>query len=86
MGRTPSDWTVRNIGGEGTVRCAGHYGRFRVRRDGVVKIIWQLGKGPGPEDSGPVNQAALEAIAAALWPQSTGSGLRRPRPEQNPSE
>ena len=67
MGHRASDWTVRNIGGEGTVRCAGHYGRFKVRRDGIVKIFWQLGKEPGPDDSGPVNQAAQEAIAAVLW-------------------
>lgn len=68
-GLKASDWTVRNLGGEGTVKCAEYRGRFRVRRDGVIKIIWQDG-GPLPGEDRPVNTAAQEAIGAAIRPRA----------------
>ena len=64
-GLTASDWTVRNLGGEGTVKCAEYRGRFRVRRDGVIKITWN-GGGPRADEEGPLTRAAQEAIAAAI--------------------
>ena len=69
-GRAQSDWNVRRIGDEGIVECAEYCGRFRIRRSGVVQIIWSLGKGPAPKDVGPVGRAAHEAIDAAIRPQS----------------
>jgi|AraplaDrversion2_2_1032049.scaffolds.fasta_scaffold87478_2 hypothetical protein len=64
-----SEWTVRNLGGEGTVKCAEYHGRFRVRRDGVIKIVWQDG-GAGSGEYGQVGRAALEAIEAAIRPRA----------------
>jgi hypothetical protein len=63
-GSNPSDWTVRNLGGQGTVKC----GRYRVLRTGVIRIVWQ-GGGPEPKISALANQAAQEAIGAAIKPR-----------------
>jgi uncharacterized protein YcnI len=65
-GRAAAGWTVTVDGDEGVVACAEYRGRYRVKRSGVVQIIWSLGKAPEPNDSGRVNQAAQAAIAAAL--------------------
>ncbi len=67
-GRDASDWTVTHGGYEGTVRSAEYRGRFKVRPNGVVQIIWQVG--PEPEDDGPVNRAAQEAIDAVIRPRA----------------
>ena len=66
-GHDASDWTVKHDGDEGTVRSTENRGRFRIDRRGVVRIVWQ--DGPGPKDEGPANQAAQEAIEAAIRPQ-----------------
>lgn len=67
-GHDASDWTVTHDGDEGTVACAEYRGRFRVKRTGVVQIIWSLGKGPAPGKDRAVGIAAQDAIAAVLWP------------------
>lgn len=67
-GRDASDWAVEHTGNEGAIRSAEYRGRFRVDRRGVIQIIWQ--DGPGPEDHGPVSQAAKEAIEAAIRPRA----------------
>jgi hypothetical protein len=68
-GQKASDWTVRNLGGQGTVKCDSHYGRFRVRRDGEIKITWNAG-GARPDEEGPLARAAREAIAAMIRPSA----------------
>lgn len=57
-------------GDQGVVACAEYGGRFKVKQSGVIQITWLLDEGPGPEDEGPVSRAALEAIDAAIGPQS----------------
>ncbi|MGF6227913.1 hypothetical protein QFZ27_001868 [Inquilinus ginsengisoli] len=68
-GRDASDWTIKFAGDEGTIQCEEYHGRFRVRSNGVIQIIWQDG-GAGPGEDRPVNMAAKEAIDAAIRPQS----------------
>lgn len=65
-GHKASDWTVEHDGDEGVVQCPEYRGRYRVKRTGVVQIIWLQGKGPPPQESGRVNQAAQQAIDAAI--------------------
>ncbi len=69
-GHDASDWTVKHDGDQGTVVSAEYAGRFKVKQSGIVQIIWMLGKGPGPKEDGPISRAALEAIDAAIRPQS----------------
>ncbi len=67
-GHNASDWTVRHTGDEGTISAGDYRGRFRVRRGGIVQIIWQ--DGPEPRDAGPLEIAAQEAIEAAIRPRA----------------
>ena len=70
QGRDVSDWNVNRDGDQGVVACAEYAGRFKVKRSGVIQIIWLLDEGPGPEDDGPVGRAAQEAIEAAIRPRA----------------
>jgi hypothetical protein len=67
-GGDASDWTVEHTGGEGTIADGAYRGRFRVRADGDVQIIWQ--DGPEAKDTGTVDRAAKEAIEAAIRPRA----------------
>jgi hypothetical protein len=67
-GLEASDWTVEHTGDEGTIRSAEYRGRFKVRRSGIVQIVWQ--DGPGPKDASQIERAAQEAIEAAIRPRA----------------
>ncbi len=46
QGRDVSDWNVNRDGDQGVVACAEYAGRFKVKRSGVIQIIWLLMRGP----------------------------------------
>jgi hypothetical protein len=69
-GRDSADWTVKFAGDEGTVVSDEYAGRFSVKLSGVIEIIWLEGRGPPAEKEGPASRAALEAVDAAIRPQS----------------
>ena len=62
---TPSDWTVKWDGTNGTVLCAPYAARFTVLRTGVIRLVWISGPAPGP-GYGAIERAALEAAEGAV--------------------
>jgi hypothetical protein len=59
-GHSPSDWTVKWDGTNGTVACPPYAARFTVLRTGVIRLVWISGPTPGP-GYGAVERAAREA-------------------------
>ena len=51
--RSSGDRTVEHDGDEGTIRSAEYRGRFKVRRGGIVQIIWQEVRSPPRPGSRP---------------------------------
>jgi hypothetical protein len=68
-GHKASDWTVEHTGNEGIVACAEYLGRFRIDRDGAVRITWSPPPGP-VADGETIRRAAQEAIDAAIRPRA----------------